>query len=180
MRSASATFLTLLASLVGCNSDHRQSQFWTDDAVVLARELLRTPSLSEVDVECALHNARNAEQAVVFVRVDWSADSLIATFPFAQFMHDYYSSHRQSKLLFHYIDCTSISHDYAPLTDIPGWPELADRRRMPQGFGEVVWLKNGRVLRVESFCVVWNGSSWDVGVVKRFVAITDELMADAT
>jgi hypothetical protein len=116
----------------------------------------------------------------VFVRLDWSMDSLITTFPFAQFTLDYHSSHPDRKLLFHYIDCTSIADDYSPLTDIPGWQNLADRRRLPQGWGKVVWLKNGRVLRVESFRGAWNGSSWDVGVVKRFVAITDELMADAT
>ncbi len=180
MRSASAMFLTLLASLLGCNSDHRQSQYWTDDAVALAKQLLGTRSLSEVDVDRALHNARNAEQSIVFVRLDWSADSLMATFPFAQFTLDYYSSHSDSKLLFHYIDCTSITDDYSLLTDIPGWQDLADRRQLPQGFGEVVWLKNGRVLRVESFRGAWNGRSSGVGVVKRFVAITDELMADAT
>jgi hypothetical protein len=152
MRSVSVKYVApVLVVLIGCTSNDDHSEFPADDAKIIAIDLLEVHMANSSDVELAIQNARNADQSVMFVCVRWSMDSLMATFPFAQFMLDYYSSHPNSKLLFHYIDCTSISDGYAPLKEIPGWRKLEEETTgsLLHGYGEVVWLKDGRVLRVE-------------------------------
>jgi hypothetical protein len=161
---------SFLVAPIGCTSNERQSEFPTDDAKKLAKELWETCLDNKVDVEHAIQNARNAEQSVVFIGLRWSATSQWATFPYAQFMLDYNSSHPDSKLLFHYIDCTSLSDDYSPLTEIPGWH---DSGAVIHGNGELAWLKNGRVLRVEPIC-----GFRDFRSIEKLTTITDELMAD--
>jgi hypothetical protein len=144
MQIASVLCATLLVTvLIGCSSHNHPAQFPTDDAVDLANELLDTQCLSKKDVERAILNARHAEQAIVFVHLGWSAQSAWATFPFAQFMLDYTRSHPNRRLLFHYIDCSSITDDYSPLTEILGWPAPANGGSLINGYGEVVWLENG-------------------------------------
>ena len=173
MRIVNSLYVTpVLAALIGCNSDPRQPGFPTADAVEMATVLREARLDNTAEVVNAIENARNAEQAVVFVRLRWSAQSEWATFPFAQFMLDYSHSHPNSRLLFHYIDCTSITSDYSPLTDIPGWQELENDCPLIQGYGELAWLKNGRVLRVEPIHDIW-----DFDAIEKLIAITDELMS---
>lgn len=166
--------MPILVTLVGCASDSCRSEFPTGDAWRVREELLSTRLDNTDDVKYAIQNARNAEQAVVFVGLGWSSTSMEATIPYVQFMLDYYNSHAESRLLFHHIDCTSISSDYSPLTEIPGWKELEERRpgALIHGMGEVVWLKNDRVLHVEP---IWDCR--DRRSIAKLIAITDKLMA---
>jgi hypothetical protein len=183
MRTVTAIVASLaMGALLGCYSDHPQPAGLSHEAMGLARKLCDGESLSQVDTVRAIQNARSAKLTVVFVHLDWSIDSQLATYPFAQCMLDHYSSHPNSEVLFHYVDCTDLTDNYSPLTEIPGWRELECEvgGSLIHGYGEVAWMKSGRVLRVESFRGVYQGATWDIETVERFVAITEELMADAT
>lgn len=183
MRTVTAVMASLaMGAVTGCYSDYSQSAGLSDEAIGLARKLRDGEGLGQVDAVRAIQNARNAKLSVVFVLLDWSVDSQLATYPFAQCMLDHYTSHPNSEVIFHYIDCTVLTDNYPPLTEIPGWSELEQEAggSLIQGYGEVVWMRNGRVLRVESFRGVWQGATWDIATVERFVAITKELLADAT
>lgn len=174
-RTQSLTIISavlILAAWAGCTYSESESRFPTDEAKQLAEEL-GTQTLSRVvDIENAIQNATKAEQAVILINLDWSIQCVMARVPFAQFMLDYRSSRPHGKLLFHYIDCTNITQDYSPLTDLPGWQELDDKSpgTLISGYGEMVWLKNGQVLRVAPI--------WDVRSRDKLIKITDELMAD--
>lgn len=105
---------------------------------------------TEADVERAVANASASERAVIFVHVDW-APMLQQQRRFAEFMLAYQQKHPTDPLMFHYVDCTPVTDGYAPLRSLPGWRELQEAAGVSliHGHGEMVWLKRGRVLRVE-------------------------------
>ena len=125
------------------------------------------------EVEGVLKNATESEYSVVFVNVDWSLDSVFGRMFFAQFMIDYNKERPDSTLLFHYIDCTNIPLDYKPLTRLPGWENLESQRKGTiGGVGEIIWIGNGRVLKMEPAGIIETS--------REFIKVTDTLMPNTS
>ena len=98
------------------------------------------------EVRAVIKNAAESPSSVSFIHLAWSLNSEIGKRQFAQFAAEYARLYPEDAPLFHIIDCTSISNDYSALYELPGW----DRKRHGiTGMGEIVWLKDGRVLHVE-------------------------------
>ena len=68
---------------------------------------------------------------------------------FAEFAAAYHDTYPRSDVLFHYVDCTPVTQGYAPLKELDGWNDLRGGSGPTYGYGEVVWMANGRVVRVE-------------------------------
>ena len=102
------------------------------------------------DVQRVVTNAALSERAIVFVNVDWAIMEPQRT-RFAQFVINYHRKHPDDSVLFHYVDCTPVTNGYAPLKSLAGWRDLqkAAGTALIHGYGEIVWMHNGRVLHVE-------------------------------
>jgi hypothetical protein len=70
---------------------------------------------------------------------------------FDEFVSEYLRLNPRDNLGFYYIDCTSITDGYAPLKKLTGWAEVegAAATSLIHGWGELVWMEQGRVLHVE-------------------------------
>jgi hypothetical protein len=86
----------------------------------------------------------------MFIHVDWAIMEPQRT-RYRQFVSDYLQLYPGDDLAFYYVDCTSITDGYAPLRRLTGWAELEDAAgtSLIHGWGELVWLEQGRVLHVE-------------------------------
>jgi hypothetical protein len=69
---------------------------------------------------------------------------------YIDFVLNFRRKHPTEDVQFHYVDCTA-AHGYGPLRGIAGWREHEGepRQSLIHGMGEIVWLENGRLLRVE-------------------------------
>ena len=107
---------------------------------------LNSPS----DVQRIIASAATEERAVLFIHVDWALMEPQRT-RFDEFVNDYLRLNPRDNVGFYYIDCTSITDGYAPLKRLTGWPELEGAAAMSliHGWGELVWMEQGRVLHVE-------------------------------
>ncbi len=88
----------------------------------------------------------------MFVNVDWSFDMYFAAPKFFELSETYCSIRGLPTIGFHYLDCTSVTDGYGPLRQISGWKELEEVNHgwsLIHGHGEVVWIENGRVIKVE-------------------------------
>jgi hypothetical protein len=103
------------------------------------------------EVRFAVHDAASLPDAIILVHVDW-APMVHQQKRFTEFVRDYKAKYPKSDLAFRYIDCTPIAEGYEPLRSLPGWKELEELNNglsLVHGYGELAWLKNGRVLHVE-------------------------------
>ena len=103
------------------------------------------------EVQLAVHEATSWPDAVILVHVSW-APMVHQRKRFTEFVRAYKTKYPKSDLAFRYIDCTPISGGYEPLRSLPGWKELEELNNgssLVHGYGELAWLKNGRVLHVE-------------------------------
>jgi hypothetical protein len=107
---------------------------------------LNSPS----DVQRVVTSAATAERAILFIHVDWAPMTQQRT-RFDDYVSDYQHSHPQDDLAFYYVDCTSITESYAPLKRLAGWKELEGEAgtSLIHGYGELVWMEQGRVVHVE-------------------------------
>jgi hypothetical protein len=116
----------------------------------LAASLVGARLETEADVQAVVANAARSRRAIMFVHVDWAIMEPQRT-RFAQFVVEYQRMYPNDGVLFHYVDCTSVTDGYAPLKALPGWQELENTEgtSLIHGWGELVWLEQGRVLHVE-------------------------------
>lgn len=139
------TSLALAIVFAGCNSSIDEPPIISVDELVASFSDAKLPSPSEV--QSVIDHASKCSRSVSYIDLDWSLDSQIHRRTFAQFVVDYHREVQCNFAPMHFIDCTSITHDYSPLSDLPGW----DKQRHPiAGMGEVMWMQNGRVLHVEA------------------------------
>lgn len=141
--------VVIFVVLIGCESGcSRSTKTSTPNADVLASfesVHFQTPA----EVQHVIDHALDSEHAVIFVNLRW-ATLQFEQRRFAQFALDYRSLYPDDSVLFHYLDCTPITDDYTPLSSMPGWKELEKPgRSLIQGYGELVWIRHGRVVHVE-------------------------------
>lgn len=107
--------------------------------------------MSERGVAVAVENAAQSRRAVVFVYVPW-APMRPQTDRFAELVVDWHTNHKHVPVRFHFIDFSDVGNDYRPLTNLPGWPTRDGRPDIGRigGWGELVWIANGRVVHIES------------------------------
>jgi hypothetical protein len=105
---------------------------------------------TEADVQAVVSNATRSSRSVMFVHVDWAIMEPQRT-RFAAFCLEYQRTHSGDPVLFHYVDCTSVTDGYGPLRALPGWKglESAAGTSFIHGWGELIWMDRGRVLHVE-------------------------------
>jgi hypothetical protein len=105
---------------------------------------------SASDVQRIISTAAAADRAILFIHVDWALMEPQRT-RFVEFINDYLRLHPQDDLGFYYVDCTSVTDGYAPFRSLTGWRELevAAGTSLIHGWGELVWMEQGRVLHVE-------------------------------
>ncbi|MCC9641917.1 hypothetical protein LOC71_06495 [Rhodopirellula sp. JC740] len=112
--------------------------------------LFETASAGQDNVQQVIDNARASNRAVMFIDVDWAMTEIYHQ-QFAEFAVEYFKKHPTDSLRFHFADCTAVSKNYASLRAIPGWTTLMDDAgtAMIHGHGEIAWLADGHVLRVQ-------------------------------
>lgn len=98
----------------------------------------------------ALDSAAKSGTAVVFLDVDWSIDSKVGALQYRKFAEQYHLFGQHREVRFHYANVTSLNQSSLSLYQLPGWqpPEGEAKRAFVTG-GQIVWLKAGRVLKVE-------------------------------
>lgn len=113
------------------------------------------------DVADALSKLDEHQSSVLFVHVDW-ASMIHHRERFCEFAREYGRTHPASGLVFHYIDCTSITDGYEPLRSLPGWKRLEGDppRSLIHGHGEIAWMKSGSVLQVDP--ILGHGTAEDL------------------
>jgi hypothetical protein len=135
-----------ILSFFGCHSsDVKQSE--TQAELPLSYETLKSVHA----VEAAISQATSSKKAIMLIHVNWAPMNLQRQ-RFGEFVSDYRSRFPDGEITFHYIDCTTITQNYAPLVSMPGWKELEiakGNQSLLHGYGELVWCHNGRVLHVE-------------------------------
>ena len=106
---------------------------------------------SLADVQAAVDEATSHRNAIILVHVDWAPMHLQRQ-RFAEFKRAYKVKYPERELAFRYIDCTAVTEGYEPLRSLPGWKELeqSNGASLVHGYGELAWVRNGRVLHVES------------------------------
>jgi hypothetical protein len=124
------------------------------------------------DVEHIVENAAACPRAVMYLSVDWSPLTIIELPTYADLVVAFGERHSATPVAFHLVDCTPITRGYAPLRELAGWRELeaAAGGSLIHGSGEVVWMRNGRVLHVEP---IFNFES-----TEELVALTERLLFD--
>ena len=143
-----ALFIALLiCGFGGCNNRSPTPAIEVDDLVATFASVSNESAL---DVEHVVTNAANSERAIMFIHVDWAFTKLFQP-KYAEFIIDYHAKHPDDNLLFHYVDCTPVTHGYKPLRKLPGWQELMDDagNALIHGGCEIVWMERGRVLHVQ-------------------------------
>jgi hypothetical protein len=161
----------------GCNHSEPKREVPLEELVVsLAHASLET----EADVQAVVSDAARSPRAIMFVHVDWAIMEPQRT-RFAAFMLEYYRTYPADPMLFHYVDCTSVTNDYAPLEALAGWQELenAAGTSLIHGWGELVWMEHGRVLHVERILNFDTASELVEKTQSLMPARTNESMADS-
>lgn len=144
--------LVVVLPQLGCQqaSETQSERFPTAEEF---RSLFESARLARDDAVHAIEHATRAKQAVVFVDLKWSLNSAVASVKFSQWLAKYYERNPQTEIAFHYIESTSLTRDYSPYTDLPGWNELGavgKFRPHVSGNGEILWLEEGRVIGFEA------------------------------
>ncbi|KLU02350.1 hypothetical protein RISK_005416 [Rhodopirellula islandica] len=141
-------FAAAVLSLPGCDSQVSNRLEWDFDGIV--HGFASVPN-SEVDVRRLVDNALVSRRSVMFIDVDWAITEIYHR-RYAEFLVAYHTQHPNDSLMFHFVDCSSVSQDYGPLREIPGWQQLMvdAGTAMIHGNGEIAWIENGRVLHVQS------------------------------
>lgn len=134
----------LAVTLFGCDKENSQSAAMIDE---LAASLAKTKLPDDVAVARVVSHATRQDRSILFIHVDW-APMKFQQKQFAEFIVAYQQGYPQLPIAFHYVDCTN-SQDYTPLKSLPGWQELSGGRSLIHGWGELVWMDEGRVLHVE-------------------------------
>lgn len=134
-------------SLLSCRCDRPPAETPVDEFVAT---LERVDFDTEAQVETVVANAASSTRAIVFVHVDWALMAMQQKL-FAEFFLDYQRRFPDDPVQFHYVDCTPVDHSYAPLKALAGWREIEESKGMSliHGWGELVWMKQGRVVHVE-------------------------------
>jgi len=111
-------------------------------------ESFRTVSFeTEEDVRAAIEVATKPPTSVCYLHLGWSIPSEWHKRTFEEFVVEYHRSRPESPFSFHLIDCTPITSDYSSLYPLPGWER---GKHAIFGNGEIMWMRNGRVVHVES------------------------------
>jgi hypothetical protein len=123
------------------------------------------------DVERALANAINSDRAVVFLHLDWAIMKPQRAL-YLRCIDEYSQRFPEDDVRFHYIDCTPITHDYTPLTSLPGWPGSGDNiyTNGTGGWGDVVWIEHGVVRHVEAMYESKSAADF-IARTRRFLAL---------
>ncbi len=152
-------FLTQIVALIcsvicGCTPQNE-----LPSAEALYQSFDATRGMSENAVAIAVENAANSQRAVVFVYVDW-AFMRPQLDRFAEFAIAWQSNNENLRIGFHFIDFTEVCNDYRPLTSLPGWPMRNERPDVGRigGYGEVVWIADGRVVHIQTALDFASGS----------------------
>ena len=156
---------TLVILCVGCNPSIDETPVHLVDELVAGFSDVELPS--PIEVRSVIGHAVDCSRSVSFVDMKWSLNSVFHRRTFAQFVVDYHRETRSDVALMHFIDCTSITHDYSPLYDLSGWDK---QRHRIAGMGELIWMQNGRVLHVEP---IGNFRSTDELVAKTSALFDD-------
>lgn len=126
---------------------------------------------TEADVDGIVAHAAACKRAIMFIHLDWAPmhgyhDRYI------NFILQYNEVHPGKPIHFHYVDCTPITNGYRPLKLLAGWKELQQEKgsSLIHGYGELVWLENGRVLHVKPLAEVPSDQPAEL------LAITEEVM----
>lgn len=137
-----------LAAASGCI---RQEQDIDQELQVheLVDSFARAKLETEADVRQVVSNAAASERAVMFINVNWAIMEPQKT-RFAEFALAYQRKHPLKPVHFHFVDCTPVTSGYQPLESLPGWQELQEENGFAfiHGNGEIVWMKQGRVLHI--------------------------------
>ena len=140
------------AACLACYGTITGSQAQVDRAQAdeLARAFASTDCQTDTDVQRIVSNSAASKRAVLFVHVGWAVMEP-QQHRFVEFALAYARKYSDSGVLFYYVDCTPVTDGYAPLVELEGWKELQDAAStsLIHGWGEVVWMESGRVLRVE-------------------------------
>jgi hypothetical protein len=105
---------------------------------------------SIADVQRVVDHAASTERSVMFIDICWSTTSKIGSYRFAEFIVEYQNAHPNDPVMFYYVDCSHGANGYAPFRSLPGWKDLeTDGQSLICGNGELVWMHQGEVLRVE-------------------------------
>lgn len=141
-------FVLALTALIGCNRMSHEPEIQAadkDDEFTFPR--LETAE----DVQHAVDEATSHPDSIILVHVSW-APMILQQKRFAEFSRSFKSRHPNSELAFRYIACTPITEGYKPLRSLPGWKELEELNNgssLVHGYGELAWVKNGRVQHVQ-------------------------------
>lgn len=134
--------------MLGCNDQNFNS--------VTSEELLESMDSANLDsrqdVVQAISNAANSSKSVIFVNLKWSLQSAISRRVYSDWVAKFSKRNQKTDIAFHYIDATSITSDYSPFEELPGWRELQrsnNGRSLIGGYGELVWISGGRVVDVK-------------------------------
>ncbi len=154
------TFMKLafaMLACIGCTAEVPERR--VDE---LAESVAAVECQTEEDVRRVVAHAGTSHRAVLFIHVDWAVMAPQRRL-IAEFAAHYHQVLPGSDLLFHYVDCSPVTHDYAPLRELDGWKELEDAAgggSLIGGAGELVWMHRGRVLHVESIIGFKSSSSF--------------------
>jgi hypothetical protein len=131
-------------TLFGCDKQNSQAAAMIDE---LAASLAKAKLPDDFAVERVVSHAARQDRSILFVHVDW-APMKFQQKQLAEFIVAYQQRYPEVPIAFHYVDCTNSKY-YASLKSLPGWQELSGGRSLIHGWGELVWMKKGRVLHVE-------------------------------
>ena len=142
-------FAFLIATL-GCDSTSTNRQMTNEVGEVELRKIaLGSANISfGKDFTLEIEKAMNAKQSIVFAHVKWAPMGFQRQF-FCDFANTYRDSHPLDATSFHYIDCTEVASNSAPLRELNGWSELRPGSRLIQGNGELIWILSGKIVSVE-------------------------------
>jgi len=105
---------------------------------------------SAADVQHVVDHAASSERSIMFIDICWSMTAKIGSYRFAEFIVEYQNAHPNDPVMFYYVDCSHGANGYAPFRSLPGWKDLETAgQSLISGNGELVWMHQGEVLRVE-------------------------------
>lgn len=168
MRSPSRATWAIVGTGLACLACHYLLCEHAPYTNVLSRDLSAANLDSEEAVQRVVSNAVASRRAVLLIHVDWAPMEQQRR-RYIEFMLNFRRTHPTEDVQFHYVDCTA-AHGYGPLHRISGWREHEGepRQSLIHGMGEIVWLENGHLLRVERIL--------RFETVEQIVELTEQLM----
>jgi hypothetical protein len=117
-------------------------------------ELRRERVTWSQNLKLGIAESKSHERAVVFMHVDWATMSQQRSV-FLRWVHRQRETRPTDRVFFQYLNCTEQSHEYASLRNLDGWKEIEESKkvRLIGGYGEVMWMKNGKVFAIETMDV---------------------------